>query len=191
MRTMSRNVIGAVAGVALLAAYGCNGSEDLTRVRAAEDPLARGVALSDASQPADGQVLVTCEPTQRTLVRQVVLNGRSVARVECVTDSAMAGTYGAYRAPYGQPTVIPAGQIYEPAAAPVYREAAPRVVRQPSRVITERRPARSVKKSAIIIGSSAGVGAGVGAAVGGKKGALIGAAIGGGSAAIWDQITRR
>jgi hypothetical protein len=50
---------------------------------------------------------------------------------------------------------------------------------------------RSVKKSAIIIGSSAGVGAGVGAAVGGKKGALIGAAIGGGSAAIWDQVTRR
>ena len=45
MRTMSRNVIGAVAGVALLAAFGCNGSEDLTRVRAAEDPLARGVAL--------------------------------------------------------------------------------------------------------------------------------------------------
>ena len=48
-----------------------------------------------------------------------------------------------------------------------------------------------MKKSAIIIGSSAGVGAGVGAAVGGKKGALIGAAIGGGSAAIWDQVTRR
>jgi hypothetical protein len=45
-----------------------------------------------------------------------------------------------------------------------------------------------VKKSAIIIGSSAGVGAGVGAAVGGKKGALIGAAIGGGSAAIWDDL---
>jgi len=53
------------------------------------------------------------------------------------------------------------------------------------------RKKRSVKKSAIIIGSSAGVGAGVGAAVGGKKGALIGAAIGGGGAAIWDQITRR
>ncbi len=53
------------------------------------------------------------------------------------------------------------------------------------------RQTRSVKKSAIIIGSSAGVGAGVGAAVGGKKGALIGAAIGGGGAAIWDQITRR
>ena len=50
---------------------------------------------------------------------------------------------------------------------------------------------RSVKKSAVIIGSSAGVGAAVGAAVKGKKGALIGAAIGGGGAAVWDQITRR
>jgi hypothetical protein len=48
-----------------------------------------------------------------------------------------------------------------------------------------------VKKSAVIIGSSAGVGAGVGAAISGKKGALIGAAIGGGGAAVWDQITRR
>jgi hypothetical protein len=53
------------------------------------------------------------------------------------------------------------------------------------------RKTRSVKKSAIIIGSSAGVGAAVGAAVKGKKGALIGAAIGGGGAAIWDQVTRR
>jgi hypothetical protein len=53
------------------------------------------------------------------------------------------------------------------------------------------RRGRSVKKSAIIIGSSAGIGAGVGAAVSGKKGALIGAAIGGGGAAIWDQMTRR
>ena len=48
-----------------------------------------------------------------------------------------------------------------------------------------------MKKSAIIIGSSAGAGAGIGAAVGGKKGALIGAVIGGGGAALWDQITRR
>jgi hypothetical protein len=54
-----------------------------------------------------------------------------------------------------------------------------------------RAPVRSVKKSAIIIGSSAGAGAGVGAAIGGKKGALIGAAIGGGGATLWDQVTRR
>jgi hypothetical protein len=48
-----------------------------------------------------------------------------------------------------------------------------------------------VKKSAVIIGSTAGVGAGLGAAIGGKKGALIGAAIGGGGATVWDQVTRR
>ena len=63
-----------------------------------------------------------------------------------------------------------------------------------NQVVYDERPVRktrSVAKSAIIIGSSAGAGAGVGAAVGGKKGALIGAAIGGGGAAIWDQVTRR
>ena len=69
-----------------------------------------------------------------------------------------------------------------------------KVHREANQVIYEEpRPARtrSVGKSAVIIGSSAGAGAGVGAAVGGKKGALIGGAIGGGGAAIWDQVTRR
>ena len=55
----------------------------------------------------------------------------------------------------------------------------------------EVRRGRSVKKSAVIIGSSTGIGAGIGAAIHGKKGALIGAALGGGGAAIWDQMTRR
>jgi hypothetical protein len=76
----------------------------------------------------------------------------------------------------------------------VTRQAAPQraVSYQPApeRVVV-RQPKRSVKKSAIIIGSSAGVGAGIGAAVGGKKGAGIGALLGGGGAALWDQITRR
>ena len=91
-----------------------------------------------------------------------------------------------------QPTYV----SYEPAPAP-------RVVRAPSNVrrtsnyrtsgdyVEYRKPSRDWKKSAVIIGSSAGIGAGVGAAAGGKKGALIGAAIGGGGAAIWDQVTRR
>ena len=128
-----------------------------------------------------------------------------------------AGTYGAvpgvampgatpiaYQpAAYGyQQAALPVG--YGPAASdntqyvrtsypqqPVVVREAPRTVsyqRAPERVV---KPTRSVKKSAIIIGSSAGVGAGIGAAVGGKKGAGIGALIGGGSAAVWDQITRR
>jgi hypothetical protein len=49
---------------------------------------------------------------------------------------------------------------------------------------------RSVQKSAVIIGSSAGIGAAIGGAIKGGKGALIGAAIGGGGAALWDQATR-
>jgi hypothetical protein len=76
----------------------------------------------------------------------------------------------------------------------VYREAPREVVRyrEPApRVVTRRPAGRSWQKSAIIIGSSAGIGAGVGAAAKGKKGALIGAAIGGGAATIWDQATRR
>jgi hypothetical protein len=188
--TIGRATLGTIAGAALVVTYGCNRSEDWTRVRAAEDPLARTVTLSEAGAPADGsQVLVTCEPHQRTLVRQAVLRGRTVARVECVTEGYL-NPDAASPAGYGEPRVLAAREVYEPrvVTAPVYRE-----VRQPAprRVVTERAPSRSVKKSAIIIGSSAGVGAGVGAAVGGKKGALIGAAIGGGSAAIWDQVTRR
>ncbi len=190
--TIRRVTLAAAASAALVVAYGCNRSEDWTRVRAAEDPLARTVSLSEAGAPADGsQVLVSCEPHQRTLVRQAVVRGRTVARVECVTDSAYgADPSAAYPQAYGDPRVIQTREVEPRVVTPVYREAAPRVVRTASQRV-ERAPTRSVKKSAIIIGSSAGVGAGVGAAVGGKKGALIGAAIGGGSAAIWDQVTRR
>ena len=105
------------------------------------------------------------------------------------------------------PAYAPAA--YQPAAfntgyAPISASEPARIVRTsyPQQVVTRRPvsyqqservypPKRSVKKSVAIIGASAGVGAGVGAAVGGKKGAGIGALIGGGSAALWDQITRR
>ncbi|MGH9313053.1 MAG: hypothetical protein ACRD1S_07630, partial [Vicinamibacterales bacterium] len=148
--TIGRAAIGTVAGAALVVAYGCNRSEDWTRVRAAEDPLARTVSLSEAGAPADGgQVLVSCEPHQRTLVRQAVVRGRTVARVECVTDGAYAG-YGdpnaAYPVAYGEPRVMAAREVYDPrvVTTPIYREAAPRVVRQtaPRRVVTERAPSR-------------------------------------------------
>jgi hypothetical protein len=155
--------------------------------------------LSAAPGPASQPVVVSCEPHQRALVRPAVVNGVAVSQVECV--SAASAQFG------GQPAagLVPAQQpVYRQvsAAQPAYEElgdarvlpvstARPVPTRQ---VVYDREPVRqtrTVKKSAIIIGSSAGVGAGVGAAVGGKKGALIGAAIGGGSAAIWDQVTRR
>ena len=180
---------------ALLVAVGC-GTRDMASVS----------AQSLASNQAGAPVIVTCEPHQRTLVRPVVVNGATVSQVECVAAEQIApsqtlGSNG-IAAPVGAPSVYQPYQTVR-ATQPVYAEDDARIVAAPStrtaratqtRDVVYREPVkktRSVKKSAIIIGSSAGVGAGVGAAVGGKKGALIGAAIGGGGAAIWDQVTRR
>jgi hypothetical protein len=154
-------------------------------------------------------VVVSCQAGQRTIVRPAVINGAAVSQVECVPADAQLTEPA-----FGQPAAYaaPAATAYAPRAAyaprsvsqPVYSDLGDAQVvpvsptsarRIPARqVIYDERPVRktrSVAKSAIIIGSSAGAGAGVGAAIGGKKGALIGAAIGGGGATIWDQVTRR
>jgi hypothetical protein len=188
-RNRTVNGLGALGVSVLLLTWGCGSSDELAATTlGARDRLAMQTALAPEASAGD-TVLVTCEPRQQTLVRQAVVNGRTVAHVECVTTGqalspAVYGSYGPSGPGYGDVRVVP--------TATSYAEPAPRVVAQ-RRVVREApRPAdRSWKKSAIIIGSSAGVGAGVGAAVGGKKGALIGAAIGGGGAAIWDQATRR
>ena len=161
-----------------------------------------GTGFSGAATTA-APMSVTCEPNQRAVVRQVSVNGGLQAQVQCesVGDPAFAttGTTGGFAAAtpiaYAQPAVYsaPLENTRLVRTAPVTRTvAAPqRVVYQPARErVVVRQPARSVKKSAIIIGSSAGVGAGIGAAVGGKKGAGIGALVAGGGAALWDQITR-
>jgi hypothetical protein len=171
------------------------------------------VAAAAGAAAAGAPLAVSCEPNQRAIVRQVAVNGAWQPQVQCETvvatangfaPVATAGSYGTM-APvtnlqpgYQQVAYAPVAPLENtrivrtayPQEAVVTREAAPR------RVVTQRservyQPKRSVKKSAVIIGSSAGVGAGIGAAVGGKKGAGIGALIGGGGAALWDQITRR
>jgi hypothetical protein len=162
---------------------------------------------SGAPQAAGSPVLVGCEPTQRTLVRPVIVNGATISQVECVTTGEPVAAQPAFvsrpqpaveyrtvrslpvapstddladarvvrtEAPARVPSVVPARQV-------VYRDEVP----------VRARPKRTVAKSAVIIGSTAGAGAGVGALIGGKKGALIGAAVGGGGATLWDQITRR
>lgn len=152
--------------------------------------------------PGNGQVMVNCGPGQQAMIRPVLMNGQAVSQVECVAAAAPVYQQTAYAQPAYPQAVAPVAPpqptyvSYEPAPAP-------RVVRAPSNVrrtsnyrtsgdyVEYRKPSRDWKKSAVIIGSSAGIGAGVGAAAGGKKGALIGAAIGGGGAAIWDQVTRR
>lgn len=189
----------AVGAGALAFTVACSGARDAQTTLSA-----RAADAGAAGQP----VLVSCEPDQRTLVRPVVVNGAAVSQVECVPAAAVGGG-----------GMQPAASAWAPAPAPYVAPApvAPRVAPQPvhadlgdarvvstsggtarpvrtNQVIYDERPVkktRTVKKSAVIIGSSAGVGAGVGAAMGGKKGALIGAAIGGGGAAIWDQVTRR
>ena len=196
MRGMQmKSVWGGVAASALLVTVGCGAAQNASAVRAQE-------AAASVSP-----VVVSCEPHQRTLVRPTVVNGQAVSQVECVAAdpqaAALAQAAPAQALPAGMYQVSQPQVVYRdlaPAQVVPVREtyAAPRQVARPvrTRQVVYDEPVRvqskrSVKKSAVIIGGSAGVGAGVGAAVGGKKGALIGAAIGGGGAAIWDQITRR
>ena len=189
-----RSAAGLVGAAALLFTVGCG-------TRQTGTVAAQALTANQAGSP----VVVSCEPHQRTVVRPTVVNGTAMSQVECVAAQPAAYAQDTAAAP------IPASQYASaPAARPAnddyYRTGETRIVQAPAprrsvahpvsarQVVYDEVPVRrtrSVKKSAIIIGSSAGVGAGVGAAVGGKKGALIGAAIGGGSAAIWDQITRR
>jgi hypothetical protein len=190
-----KSLWGGVAASALLFAYGCGAAPSATEARGQE----RGGRAE--AQP----VVVSCEPHQRTLVRPVVVNGATISQIECVAAEGQAAAYAApATAVQPAPVYTQVAQRTQPQV--VYRDLEPARV-ETVRTETVARPVRtrqvvydepvrvekkrSVKKSAVIIGSSAAVGAGVGAVAGGKKGALIGAAIGGGGAAIWDQITRR
>jgi hypothetical protein len=198
LKSTWRRSFGAAAGTgALIFTFGCNSARDLTTAAA---------RTATAATP----IVVGCEPHQRTMVRPAIVNGVAVSQIECVAAEQPLVAQSA--APL--PAVTPVG--YRPIGAPatvaqqvpvsrggledtdIIRPSAPASTARPVRARQEVyrdevpvRQTRSVKKSAIIIGSSAGVGAGVGAAIGGKKGALIGAAITGGGAAIWDQMTRR
>ncbi len=134
--------------------------------------------------------LVECEAHQRAELRRVVMNGREVAQVACVTPvppyaqsvsaEATAGPHRSSISEGGSDIVV----APSPAAPTVATR--PAVVRE--RVVTpepaRRASNRSWAKSALMIG-------GVGGLVDGKKGALIGAAIGGGSAAIYEAAKRR
>ena len=189
---------GAALGVTALAlTLGCNSAPQASN---ASQPFAQPAPLAGQ---AGTPVVVSCEPHQRTLVRPAVVNGVAVSQVECV---AVAGVQASALQPQGYAPVPVSYQPVAPLATrrvaqPVYSDvpdaqvvpvSAPvRTVRTNQVVYEPVSKKRSVAKSAIIIGSSAGAGAGVGAAIGGKKGALIGAAIGGGGATLWDQITRR
>jgi hypothetical protein len=137
-------------------------------------PWLAGVAGSDASSPS----VVSCEPNQQALVRQMRVNGELQVAVSCVSNQPSSRT------------VSYAARSYAPAAAPAATRAA-RTESAVTRTGAQEGSTRSWKTTALVIGGSTGAGAGVGGAIGGKKGALIGAAIGGGSAAIFEAIKRK
>jgi len=190
--TAITRTIGASAGIAALAATVACGASGTTAVPAAS---------SIASAPNGASpVMVTCEPNQRTLVRPVVVNGAAMSQVECVSVAAAPAPVAqtAY-APVNAVRTTPVAYDLEPAR--VVQPDQPATVARPipARQVVYRddvrevraRPKRTVAKSAVIIGTTAGASAGIGALIGGKKGALIGAAVGGGGATLWDQMTRR
>jgi hypothetical protein len=206
MRTMhttgrwGRAAIGVGGLGALLLAVGCGSGAGMGAAAQTPQPAM-------PSMTATGQtglpVVVSCEPGQRTIVKPTIVNGVAMSQVECV--AAAVSQPVAYAQPLVQARPVATPVVYRPPAptqvvrdvadtevVPVSNRPAVRAASGRQVVYDEPRvQRRTVKKSAIIIGSSSGVGAGVGAAVGGKKGALLGAVIGGGGAALWDQVTRR
>ena len=183
-------------GIALVAAGQARGSV----APAVSTPY--GTVIPASTQPLGPTV--ACAPHQEAAVARVVVNGAEAATLTCVDRPPQGyATYpAAAYAPQGQlvsmgsvpmqietdPVVrtVPAARA-RPARQVVYRNADDDVVRYEPDVRQEK---RSVAKSAMIIGGSAGTGAGVGAIFGGKKGALIGAAIGGGAASIFEATKR-
>src|SRR5690606_24797128 len=116
MRGMQmKSLWGGVAAGALLLTYGC-GAQNASGVQAQQ------AAQAPAGQPA----VVSCEPGLRPLVRRVVVNGATIAQIECVAAETQA-------AAYAQPAAVA-----QP--APVYAQAAPRT--QPQVVYRDLEPAR-------------------------------------------------
>ena len=152
--------------------------------------LAPGVSPMTVAQTA-AMPAVQCAPHQEATMQRVIVNGQEATALACVDRAGMA-----YYQPSGyaaQAYGLPVAYAPAPAARPaVQTRTAPvreRVVyREPYE--PDAKPTRSIAKTAMIIGGSAGTGAGIGAIAGGKKGALIGAAIGGGAASIWEATKR-
>ena len=180
MRTTAAAFLGALLAVLGLAVW---------QARASAPAPAEGSALSPAwtdtavaGEPATPATRVRCAPGQQAVIHQALVAGRMATEAECV-DAPVQAPRAAYAA-----QMATADIVEYPRAVPA------RIVQEPAPVRTAPRRAasgRSWKKTALVIGGSAGAGAGVGALAGGKKGALIGAAIGGGAASLYEATKRR
>ena len=187
---------GVVAGVvALVASAQGRTAPEAAWANAAQpnSPYAMTVADTRGANAATQPTLVQCEPNQEATFQRSFVAGREVAQVTCVARVAApqpvyAGAPSYYQAPAryaAQPDIVERPVV----RTQTVRPRAQRVVYAQSR--EQVKPKRSWKKTALVIGGSAGAGAGIGALAGGKKGALIGAAIGGGSGAVYEAIKRK
>jgi hypothetical protein len=175
-------------GIALLA--GSQAHDTLARAPYANS-MVMPVAQTAAQSATPG---LQCAPNQQATMARVLINGQELMTLACVDRVSDGMAYYQPAQPmmpaplaYAQPvSYLPAQQApARPAARRVsYREQGDTVRYEPD---TKK---RSIAKTAMIIGGSAGAGAGVGAIAGGKKGALIGAAIGGGAASIYEATKR-
>ena len=187
MKELIGGLVGAlVAGVAILGWSGRPAADDAVWQAAAERTpvqLTSSRVAADALPAEEPGVDLTCEAGQRAVLRRNAAAAGAPLQAACVSDvAALPPSRFAEAALVAPARVTPA--VYTPAAAApartVYREPASRRVENK----------RSWKKTALVIGGSAGAGAGVGALAGGKKGALIGAAIGGGAATLYEAVKR-
>jgi hypothetical protein len=209
MTPLVGGLIGAVLAVVAITGWNGRAVDDeawvLRSPATGVERASHAVAPVAAAAPAGaepGPLSVRCEPGQRAVVRQLGHErGGLTTEAACVTDPAHGWATPAPYVPADTfapaapaPRALPATyRVEEPQPAPtrvVYRDA-------PAREVYREAPARRVepeqrswKKTALVIGGTAGAGAGIGALAGGKKGALIGAAIGGGGATIYEVAKR-
>ena len=181
-------------GIALLAGSQARNAQVQLPYSGSMMPVAQSVAQS--AGPG-----VQCAPNQQATMARVIVNGQELMTLACV-DRVNDGM--AYYQPAQPMMAAPMAYAQPISYVPVQQAPAPQVVapaRPAARRVTYREQGdtvryepdtkkRSIAKTAMIIGGSAGAGAGVGAIAGGKKGALIGAAIGGGAASIYEATKR-
>ena len=146
-------------------------------------------ASAQTDKPTASNTSLSCEQSQQAMVRHTIVRGELQVAMQCVGPATVSDA-----AAYDDGAIVPA--VYRTATrpAPVYAArtvSEPAPVRRTTTSAAQVESKRSWKKTALVIGGSAGAGAGVGALAGGKKGALIGAAIGGGAASIFEAIKRR
>ena len=98
---------------ALIAAGGCG----VTREATSAPAQAATAAASQTGLP----IVVSCEPTQRTIVRPTIVNGTAMSQVECVAGEAAAAPVPAMHAPMAPAPAIARTLAAQPV---VYRDIA-------------------------------------------------------------------